>query len=103
VAWAAAFECSALLNFYANQRFTYWEQTHVRGVEWLKRALRAQLSSISGVLVNIGVFGLLLATHVQYLGADVAGIVAAFSINFLLANWFVFTPATGHEEEVPVG
>jgi putative flippase GtrA len=93
VAWLWAFELSALLNFYANQRFTYREQTHVRGSEWLKRALRAQISTTSGVLVNAAVFALLLGAGIQYLEADAGGIVAAFLANFAIANRFVFTPA----------
>ncbi|MDB5059731.1 MAG: GtrA family protein [Chloroflexi bacterium] len=93
VAWLWAFELSALLNFYANQRFTYREQTHVRGKEWLKRAFRAQISSSSGVLINAAVFGLLLGMGIRYLEADAGGIVASFFANFLIANRFVFTPA----------
>jgi putative flippase GtrA len=93
VAWLWAFEMSALLNFYANQRFTYREQTHVHGNEWLKRAFRAQLSSASGVLVNAAVFALLLGAGIRYLEADAGGIVAAFFANFAVASRFVFTPA----------
>jgi len=93
IAWLLAFECSALVNFYANQRFTYHEQTHVQGVEWLWRAFRAQISSISGVVVNALIFGLLLAAGLHYLEADAGGIVAAFSCNYFVANRFVFTPA----------
>lgn len=93
IAWLMAFECSALVNFYANQRFTYHEQTHVQGVEWLWRAFRAQLSSLSGVVVNALIFGLLLAAGLHYLEADTGGIIAAFSCNYFIANKFVFTPA----------
>ncbi len=100
LAWLMAFECSALINFYANQRFTYHDQTHVRGIEWMWRALRAQLSSISGVAINAFAFGLLLASGLHYLEADMGGIVAAFACNFFLASRFVFTPAP---EEVQVG
>ncbi len=94
LAWLMAFECSALINFYANQRFTYRDQTHVRGVEWVWRSLRAQLSSISGVAINALVFALLLSSGLRYLEADAGGIVAAFACNFFIANRFVFTPAS---------
>ncbi|HXT35859.1 MAG TPA: GtrA family protein [Chloroflexota bacterium] len=90
-AWILAFECSAFFNFYANQRFTYGEQRHVRGWAWPKRALKAQASSLVGVMINVSVFGALLAGRVPYLTADAAGIVAAFAANFLLADHFVFT------------
>ena len=101
LAWLMAFECSALINFYGNQRFTYHEQTHVRGIEWLWRALRAQLSSISGVVVNASIFGLLLALGLRYLEADAGGIVGAFACNFFIANRFVFTPAVPSSEASP--
>lgn len=92
-AWIVAFELCVLINFYANQRFTYREQQHLRGWDWPKRALRAQLTTVVGIGVNVMTFGGLLAAHVPYLTADVAGIVAAFGVNFLLAQHFVFTPA----------
>jgi putative flippase GtrA len=93
VAWLLAFECSSLVNFYANQRFTYHEQTHVQGIEWLWRAFRAQLSSISGVAINAMVFGVLLMAGMHYLEADAGGIIAAFSANFFISSRFVFLPA----------
>lgn len=101
-AWICAFEPSALINFYANQRFTYHEQTHLRGWEWPLRALKAQASSLSGQVVNVLVFAALMALGVHYLPADAAGIVAAFSVNFLLANRFVFTPARRQVTEMPI-
>jgi len=91
LAWALAFEISALFNFYANQRFTYREQQHLRGWDWPKRALKAQLSSLVGVAVNVAAFGALLTGGVPYLSADTAGIVVAFAVNFTLADHFVFT------------
>jgi dolichol-phosphate mannosyltransferase len=101
-AWICAFEPSALINFYANQRFTYHEQTHLRGWDWPMRALKAQASSLSGQVVNVLAFALLMALGVHYLPADAAGIVVAFTANFLLANRFVFTPARHKVAEMPV-
>jgi putative flippase GtrA len=92
LAWACAFEPSALFNFYANQRFTYHEQDHLRGWDWPVRALKAQASSLSGQVVNVSVFAALIAAGVHYLPADAGGIIVAFSVNFMLANRFVFTP-----------
>lgn len=100
-AWICAFEPSALVNFYANQRFTYGEQDHVRGWDWPKRALKAQASSLSGQVVNVLTFALLLRLGMHYLPADAAGIIAAFSVNFVLANRFVFTPA-GAGPDLPI-
>jgi putative flippase GtrA len=94
LAWLCAFEPSALVNFYANQRFTYHEQDHVRGWDWPIRAFKAQLSSLSGQVVNICVFAALMAAGVHYLPADAGGIIGAFSVNFMLANRFVFTPSS---------
>jgi putative flippase GtrA len=93
-AWVCAFEPSALFNFYANQRFTYHEQNHLQGWDWPVRALKAQASALSGQVVNVSVFAALMAAGVHYLPADAGGIIAAFSVNFMLANRFVFTPAS---------
>ena len=92
-AWICAFEPSTLLNFYANQRFTYHEQTHVRGWDWPIRALKAQATSLTGLGINAGAFAVLLALGVHYLPAGAMGIAAAFTLNFLIANRFVFTAA----------
>jgi putative flippase GtrA len=102
-AWICAFEPSALINFYANQRFTYHEQNHLRGWDWPVRAVKAQLSSLSGQVVNVAVFALLIAAGVHYLPADAAGIVAAFSVNFLVSSRFVFTPARRQNMPEPAG
>jgi putative flippase GtrA len=92
-AWICAFAPSSLLNFYINQRFTYREQTHVRGWDWPVRALKAQATSLTGQAVNVGVFAALLSLRVHYLPADAAGIAASFMVNFVIANQFVFTAA----------
>jgi putative flippase GtrA len=92
-AWICAFEPSSLLNFYINQRFTYHEQTHVRGWDWPVRALKAQATSLTGQVVNVAVFAALLTLHVHYLPADAAGIATSFVVNFGIANQFVFTAA----------
>jgi putative flippase GtrA len=92
-AWVCAFVCSALINFYANQRFTFREQTHLRGWDWPIRAAKAQMSSLSGLLVNVSAFTLLMHFGMHYLPADAAGIVAAFSVNFVVSTRYVFTPA----------
>ncbi|MGH2388524.1 MAG: GtrA family protein [Chloroflexota bacterium] len=92
-AWICAFEPSSLLNFYLNQRFTYREQTHLRGWDWPVRALKAQATSLTGQVVNVMVFAALLALHVHYLPADTAGIATSCMVNFGIANQFVFTAA----------
>jgi len=98
-AWICAFEPSSLINFYANQRFTYHEQTHVRGWDWPIRALKAQATSLTGLVVNVAAFSGLLKLGMHYLPADAAGIVAAFTVNFAISNRFVFTAARRHPSE----
>ena len=99
-AWICAFEPSALINFYANQRFTYGEQKHLRGWDWPVRALKAQAGALTGQVVNVLVFTILIMLGIHYLPADAVGIVAAFFANFALANRFVFTPARHAAEPV---
>ncbi|HXT33969.1 MAG TPA: GtrA family protein [Chloroflexota bacterium] len=102
-AWICAFEPSSLINFYANQRFTYHEQTHVRGWDWPIRALKAQATSLTGLAVNVAAFSALLKLGIHYLPADAAGIVAAFAVNFVIANRFVFTAAHRHTDGSALG
>lgn len=96
VYWLAApcaFEIGTLLNFTLNQCYTYSDQTHLRGWDWPKRALKAQLSSVSawGLALLIGC-GLRYGLHVNdYVASDV-GFACVFGVNFVLANRFVFTP-----------
>jgi dolichol-phosphate mannosyltransferase len=99
-AWICAFEPSALINFYANQRITYHEQTHVRGWDWLVRAVKWQASSLTGQLVNIGMFAIAVHAGMHYLQANVLGIVAAFIVNFVISRRFVFTPGRSHAPAV---
>src|SRR5579875_3426128 len=101
LAWILAFEPSVLANFYANQRFTYHEQRHLRGWDWPRRAFKAQISSLTGQVVNVLTFALLIHLGLAYLPADAAGIITAFSVNFALANRFVFTPASSAPLALP--
>src|SRR4051812_31867067 len=60
IASACAFELSNIVNFILNQFFTYREQVkHIRGWEWVRRAAKGQLTSLSAMLLSYGV-GLLL-------------------------------------------
>jgi putative flippase GtrA len=97
VYWLAApcaFEIGTLVNFTLNQRYTYSDQTHLRGWDWPKRALKAQLSSVPawGLALLIGC-GLTYGLHVHDYVASDAGFACAFGFNFVIANRFVFTPA----------
>src|ERR671935_2727822 len=47
LASACAFEVSTTVNFVLNQLYTYGEQKHLRGWEWPRRALTAQMASLS--------------------------------------------------------
>lgn len=89
----AAFEISTTINFVLNQRFTYSDQTFLHGWDWVKRALRAQASSISALALSI-VVALVLHYWVhlnQYLATDI-GIMVAFFYNFLVSRRMVFRP-----------
>ncbi len=96
VASACAFEVSNLINFVLNQLFTYREQVkHIHGWEWVRRAAKGQLTSLSALLVSYAaalllVYGLRVN---QYL-ANPAGIVIAFTYNFFISRYLVFRPTT---------
>lgn len=89
-----AFEVSTVLNFVLNQRFTYREQTHLRGWDWPRRALKAQISSISAIILAMGIaFALKYGLHVETFLATDIGIMLAFFYNFALSRRIVFQPA----------
>ncbi len=47
LALALSFEISTTANFFLNQLFTYHEQKNLSVLEWVKRALKAQMTSLS--------------------------------------------------------
>lgn len=89
-----AFEISTTCNFVLNQLYTYSEQTHIRGWGWVRRALRAQVTSSSALVVSMGVaLGLKYLLHINnYLAADI-GIGVAFFYNFFVSRRWVFRAA----------
>jgi putative flippase GtrA len=101
LALVCAFEFSTTINFVLNQRFTYHEQKHLHGWDWPKRALRAQLSSISAQLISYSVALLLTyGPHLSPYLASVIGIFCAFFVNFTIANRFVFRPSAAQARTV---
>ena len=94
LASACAFEVSTTINFVLNQFFTYSEQKHLRGWDWPKRALRAQVASLSALAIAYVIaLGLKYGLHASPYLANAGGIVCAFFYNFSIANRFVFRPA----------
>ncbi len=88
------FEVSTTVNFVLNQLYTYGDQKHLRGWDWPKRALKAQLTSLSALAIAF-VIGLALTfgLHLSPYVANDIGIVCAFIYNFRISNRFVFRPA----------
>jgi len=105
IASACAFEVSNIVNFTLNQFFTYREQLqHIHGREWIRRAVKGQLTSLSAMLLSYAV-GLLLfyVFHVSEYIANPAGIIVAFIYNFFISNKLVFkpvAPATPSDESL---
>jgi putative flippase GtrA len=100
LASACAFEVSTTINFVLNQFFTYSEQRqHLHGWGWVKRAGRAQLTSLSALLISyLAALALVRFFNVNYYIANPAGIVIAFVYNFFISNKLVFRP-TIHPSE----
>jgi len=93
LAWMGAFEVSTTVNFVLNQLYTYSEH-HLRGWDWPRRAVRAQLSSSSAALLAASIaFTLRYILHAPYLIASDAGIIGAFFYNYAVSRRFVFRPA----------
>ncbi len=100
---ACAFEVSTTVNFVLNQLFTYHEQK-IQGWHWIKRAAKAQLTSLSALLLSF-VVGLVLVYgfHVNQYIANPTGIIVAFGYNFFISKKLVFRPTTPSAESLAVG
>ncbi|HTK08910.1 MAG TPA: GtrA family protein [Ktedonobacteraceae bacterium] len=94
LAVVCSFEVSTTINFVLNQLFTYREQSqHIHGWDWVKRALKAQSTSISAQILTI----LIAIVLKKWLGineyvASPIGIIAVFLYNFAISKRFVFRP-----------
>ncbi len=107
LASACAFEVSTTINFVLNQLFTYSEQ-HLSGWGWVRRAGKAQLTSLSALLLSyLAALALVKFFHVNVYIANPAGIVVAFVYNFFISKKLVFqaptpTPTTIEPQEAAV-
>ena len=104
VSSACAFEISNIVNFVLNQLFTYREQVqHLHGWEWVRRAFKGQLTSLSSLLISylIGA-ALVYFIHANDYIAETTGIVLAFFYNFFISNKLVFRATTAANNQ-PVG
>jgi putative flippase GtrA len=85
-----AFEVSTTINFVLNQTFTYHDQKLSGRSEWIKRAAKAQVTSLSSQLITLGIkYGLHFGN--PYV-ADSLGIICGFLFQFFVTNKFVFRP-----------
>ncbi len=100
IALACSFEVSTTVNFVLNQLFTYHEQKHLHGWDWVKRALKAQMTSLSALAVTY-IIALVFkyGVHVSPYVASTIGIVSAFFYNFIISKRLVFRPATLESSE----
>jgi putative flippase GtrA len=94
LASVCAFEVSTTVNFVLNQLYTYSEQKHLRGWDWVGRALKAQVTSLSALAIAFAIgLALVYGLHLNaYLANDI-GIVCSFFYNFTISNRLVFRPA----------
>ena len=93
LALALSFEISTTVNFFLNQLFTYHEQKNLSVLEWIKRALKAQMTSLSAqALTYVIALSLKYGLHMSPYIASVIGIVCAFFFNYAISNRYVFRP-----------
>jgi putative flippase GtrA len=93
LALVGSFEISTTINFVLNQIYTYGEQKPTRPWDWVKRALKAQATTLSAQLVTF--LGILLLKEQLGLNpylASLIGMAGAFLYNFGVSNRFVFLP-----------
>lgn len=92
LAWPCAFEVSTTINFVLNQLFTYHEQK-IHGWTWVKRALSAQLTSLSANLLSFVVgLALVYGFGINDYVASATGTIVAFGYNYFISRKFVFRP-----------
>lgn len=85
-----AFEVSTTINFILNQTFTYHDQKLSGRSEWLKRAAKAQITSLSSQLIALAIhYGLNIGN--PYI-VNTLGIVGGFFFQFFVTRRFVFRP-----------
>ena len=94
---ALAFEASAIINLIANQLFTFGEQKHVRGWEWLRRGVKLQTVNIS-LLWIITLLIRELGGVNKYL-AQALGIGGKFIFSYPFAKRFVYKPSPAEEPQ----
>ena len=100
LASVCAFEVSTTVNFVLNQLFTYSEQKHLRGWDWPRRALKAQMTSLSALAIAWAIgLALKYGLHTNPYLANAIGIVCSFAYNFAISNRFVFRPAPAQRSE----
>lgn len=100
LASACSFEVSTTINFVLNQLFTYSDQKHLRGWDWPKRALKAQLTSLSALALSyVIVLALKYGLHLNPYMAQASGIIGSFFYNFAISNRLVFRPAPTTQPE----
>ncbi|HVU65932.1 MAG TPA: GtrA family protein [Ktedonobacteraceae bacterium] len=92
LSWFCAFEISNTANFTLNQLFTYREQVKdIHGWEWVRRAFKGQLTSISAMLISLAVaWTLHFAFHINDYTDSFIGMIAQFFYNFFISNKLVF-------------
>ncbi len=85
-----AFEISTTINFILNQIFTYHDQKLSSRSEWLKRAAKAQITSLSAQLITLCIkYGF---HNIDPYIANTLGIVFSFFFQFFVTKRFVFRP-----------
>ncbi|WP_161981967.1 GtrA family protein [Dictyobacter alpinus] len=93
VAYIFAFAVSNGINFFLNQLITYPEHRPNRTSIWLQRLLKAELTSVSALVISFS-FALLFhyVFHVNEFIANPIGLVFSFAYKYLVSDRFVYRP-----------
>lgn len=87
-----ASESAILHNFLLNNYWTFSSRSYTHSL--FRRGIHFNLISIGSLLINVIVFACLTSTGISYMLAQVAGILTAFTINYLVNNHLVFKDNT---------
>lgn len=103
LAWVYAVLASIASNFYLHSIFTYSDHRLVGRTVTFTKFSQFLFSSLVAIIVNYSIYRGLMLAGVEYLVADLLGIIAGTGINFALAQNLVWKKVSRRRTHQPLG
>ena len=101
IAYVLAFAVSNGINFFMNQLITYPEHRPNRALIWIQRLLKAELTSVSGLVISLSVA--LICHYIFHISEYIAnpiGLCFSFVYKYLVSDRFVYRSKPKPVEEL---